>query len=81
MVECMRSIVAAGIGGMMEKVKYKSIHASIHRRLSGGFFLPVRHKKMAPCAVMRQGALSVQDFLRSLVIPFVAEISGQKSRK
>lgn len=79
MVECMRSIVAAGIGGMVEKVKYKSIHASIHRRLSGGF-LPVRHK-MAPCAVMRQGALSVQDFLRSLVIPFVAEISGQKSRK
>ncbi len=38
MVECMRSIVAAGIGGMVEKVKYKSIHASIHRRLSGGFF-------------------------------------------
>lgn len=80
MVECMRSIVAAGIGGMVEKVKYKSIHASIHRRLSGGFFC-LSDIKMAPCAVMRQGALSVQNFLRSLVIPFVAEISGQKSRK
>lgn len=36
---------------------------------------------MAPCAVMQQGAMSVQRYLRSLVIPFVAEVRGKKSGK
>ncbi|EFW8454419.1 hypothetical protein FDM41_16125, partial [Shigella flexneri] len=29
------------------KAKHKSIHASIHRRFTGGFFR--RHKNQAPC--------------------------------
>ena len=57
MVECMRSIVAAGIGGMMEKVKYKSIHASIHRRLSGGFFCPSAIKNGPLCSDATRGLI------------------------
>lgn len=45
------------------------------------FFARYSGKKMAPCAVMQQGAMSVQRYLRSLVIPFVAEVRGQKSGK
>lgn len=45
------------------------------------FFLLATDKKVAPCAVMRQGAFAVQDYLRSLVIPFVAEVRGEKSGK
>ena len=36
---------------------------------------------MAPCAVMRQGAGSVQDYLRSSIIPSVAKIRGQETGK
>ena len=59
--------------------------------LSGGFFLSVNQekgtasaiqvKKMAPCAATQQGAGSVQDYLRSSIIPSVAKIRGQKTGK
>ena len=58
--------------------------------LSGGFFLPVTlensywtvaGKKMAPCAATQQGAGSVQDYLRSSIIPSVAKIRGQETGK
>lgn len=58
--------------------------------LSGGFFYlwPGKRcrkgdagKKMAPCAVTRQGAGSVQDYRRSSIIPSVAKIRGQETGK
>lgn len=59
--------------------------------LSGGFFLSVHQgkgagrgnsgKKMAPCAATQQGAGSVQDYLRSSIIPSVAKIRGQETGK
>ncbi len=36
---------------------------------------------MAPCAVMQQGAGSVQDYRRSSIIPSVAKVGGQKTGK
>ncbi|EPH2078829.1 hypothetical protein NB012_002481, partial [Citrobacter freundii] len=53
--------------------------------LSGGFFICKSGKryherdlgkKMAPCAATQQGAGSVQDYLRSSIIPSVAKIRG-----
>ncbi|KWZ89240.1 hypothetical protein HMPREF3212_03467 [Citrobacter freundii] len=38
-------------------------------------------KKMAPCAATQQGAGSVQDYLRSSIIPSVAKIRGQETGK
>jgi len=62
---------------------------AFYRQFAGGFFLlfadgfvMVLIKSKRPLDVhIHEGPVSGRDYLRSLIIPFVAEISGKKTGK